>query len=304
VGYVHGLGIDQPLALFKGTQLVVPHATWRGVYDQGSCLPSPCPAGLQFPSGNGSASVWGPTGIDPDKADWYGSLIWDQQDATGYQYKRNRYYNPSAGRFTQEDPIGLAGGLNLYGFAGGDPVNYSDPFGLCCTNAEAKAVITDLARRRSAINTAVAGFIPATAAAAFGTLGVAAGAETIAGSSVVQEGRIIVQAARVLRSPGMRQLEEAARSGTSAAARIGGRTVTYDPAPFSGLTNFGGNTFHLGEEAFASRPELTQTVLQELFRLGNGVGTGASGATAASETQAAFSFAQRAFTFGSRLGIW
>ena len=29
------------------------------------------------------------------------------------------------------DPIGLAGGLNLYGFAGEDPVNFSDPFGLC-----------------------------------------------------------------------------------------------------------------------------------------------------------------------------
>jgi uncharacterized protein RhaS with RHS repeats len=32
---------------------------------------------------------------------------------------------------TQEDPIGLAGGLNLYGFANGDPVTFSDPFGLC-----------------------------------------------------------------------------------------------------------------------------------------------------------------------------
>jgi len=31
---------------------------------------------------------------------------------------------------TQEDPIGLAGGLNLYGFAKGDPVNFGDPFGL------------------------------------------------------------------------------------------------------------------------------------------------------------------------------
>jgi uncharacterized protein RhaS with RHS repeats len=43
---------------------------------------------------------------------------------------RNRYYNPASGQFTQTDPIGLAGGLNLYGYTGGDPVNYSDPFGL------------------------------------------------------------------------------------------------------------------------------------------------------------------------------
>ena len=35
------------------------------------------------------------------------------------------------GQFTQQDPIGLAGGLNVYGFAGGDPINFSDPFGLC-----------------------------------------------------------------------------------------------------------------------------------------------------------------------------
>ena len=35
--------------------------------------------------------------------------------------------------FTQQDPIGIAGGLNLYGFAGGDPINYQDPFGLCAS---------------------------------------------------------------------------------------------------------------------------------------------------------------------------
>ena len=39
--------------------------------------------------------------------------------------------DPPTGQFTQEDPTGLAGGLNLYGFAGGDPINFSDPFGLC-----------------------------------------------------------------------------------------------------------------------------------------------------------------------------
>jgi uncharacterized protein RhaS with RHS repeats len=43
---------------------------------------------------------------------------------------RNRYYDPKKGQFTQQDPIGIAGGLNLYGYANGDPVSLSDPFGL------------------------------------------------------------------------------------------------------------------------------------------------------------------------------
>jgi RHS repeat-associated protein len=64
---------------------------------------------------------------------WLGGIMDDQQDASGLLYRRNRYYDPSSGRFTQEDPIGLAGGLNLYGFANGDPVTYSDPYGLSST---------------------------------------------------------------------------------------------------------------------------------------------------------------------------
>ena len=55
----------------------------------------------------------------------------NKRDGSGLEYRRNRQYDPASGRFTQEDPIGLAGGLNLYGFANGDPVNFSDPFGLC-----------------------------------------------------------------------------------------------------------------------------------------------------------------------------
>jgi hypothetical protein len=35
------------------------------------------------------------------------------------------------GIFTQEDPIGYAGGINLYGYVGNNPVMYMDPFGLC-----------------------------------------------------------------------------------------------------------------------------------------------------------------------------
>jgi RHS repeat-associated protein len=181
VGYVHGMGIDAPLAIFKGSQRVVPHATWRGIYDRGSCLPAPCPSGLQFPGGNGSASVWGPSGVDPDKADWYGSLIWDQQDATGYQYKRNRYYEPGTGRFTQEDPIGLAGGLNLYGFASGDPVNFSDPFGLMSCPPECGEVFEQLGRMAPAMQRAITGATAVTLA----PIAIAAGAEAVAGGAAM-----------------------------------------------------------------------------------------------------------------------
>ena len=65
---------------------------------------------------------------------WAGSLVEHGAGAAGLLYRRNRYYDPQSGRFTQQDPIGLGGGLNVYGFAGGDPVNYSDPFGLCTFN--------------------------------------------------------------------------------------------------------------------------------------------------------------------------
>jgi RHS repeat-associated protein len=45
-------------------------------------------------------------------------------------YMRNRWYEPRTGRFLSEDPIGLAGGINPYVFAGADPVNGWDPRGL------------------------------------------------------------------------------------------------------------------------------------------------------------------------------
>jgi RHS repeat-associated protein len=74
---------------------------------------------------------------------WFGNLLDGQRDASGLQYMRNRYYDPVSGRFTQEDPIGLAGGMNLYGFAAGDPVSYSDPFGLCPEKAADGTVCID-----------------------------------------------------------------------------------------------------------------------------------------------------------------
>ncbi len=54
----------------------------------------------------------------------------DSNQETG-AFFRNRYYDARLGRFTQEDPIGFAGGLNLYAYAGNNPASYTDPFGLC-----------------------------------------------------------------------------------------------------------------------------------------------------------------------------
>jgi len=48
---------------------------------------------------------------------------------TGLYYMRARYYDPGLGRFISEDPIGLAGGINPYTYAAGNPVNYRDPTG-------------------------------------------------------------------------------------------------------------------------------------------------------------------------------
>ncbi len=48
---------------------------------------------------------------------------------TGLHYNRHRYYNPNTGQFTQQDPIGLLGGLNNYQYAP-NPVGWVDPFGL------------------------------------------------------------------------------------------------------------------------------------------------------------------------------
>ena len=68
------------------------------------------------------------TNASADSIDLYGYA--GREPAAGSLiYSRARYYDPAAGRFTQRDPIGLAGGLNEYAYVGGNPVYARDPGG-------------------------------------------------------------------------------------------------------------------------------------------------------------------------------
>ena len=160
VAYTHGPDVDRPLSVMRvnytdaqsgtfGTP--APREVWKpfsmsviwnmrgqaeaGLFSEGTSWH------LNPDDGTRSARIFFPGGWFPYsrpfdlRQSWMGTLLEDKQDKSGLNYRRNRQYDPNTGRFTQEDPIGLAGGMNLYGFAGGDPVNFSDPMGLCPVTA-------------------------------------------------------------------------------------------------------------------------------------------------------------------------
>jgi LysM repeat protein len=124
----------------------------------------------------------------------------------------------------------------------------------------------------------------------------AAAADTALVGFSASERAIIAEAKQMLASPEMMQIRQAQGLGQEITLKIGGRLVQYEPAmPFSGITNFEGNGFTMGREAFSSESELTKTVLHELYRLTTSVARGsAGGGLNNAETAAAFQFADRA----------
>ncbi|HTD25005.1 MAG TPA: RHS repeat-associated core domain-containing protein [Terriglobales bacterium] len=73
----------------------------------------------------GSTSAFGTSGTSPFQ------YIGQENDIlTSLYYLHARYYSPALGRFISQDPIGLAGGINVYAYASDDPIDFIDPFGL------------------------------------------------------------------------------------------------------------------------------------------------------------------------------
>ena len=160
-GYVHAGGIDKPIVTMDGR---VPSYDWRGLAESStwtdgakadcSLVFSGCVT-IAWSSGNTVYYKPSPYGTPSGGStpQWAGTVLVDGAGSTRMLYRRNRYDDPGPGQCTQQDPIGIAGGANVYGFAGGDPVNFDDPFGL-------SSCAKDLANRRLAQKNAGAPISP------------------------------------------------------------------------------------------------------------------------------------------------
>jgi RHS repeat-associated protein len=86
---------------------------------------------------DGEGTTYSPGTDQPDRygyvgAHGYQAHTWhdDDTDWFPFQHVGARYYDPSTGRFLQRDPIGVSGGLNLYGYVGSNPLSLIDSNGL------------------------------------------------------------------------------------------------------------------------------------------------------------------------------
>jgi len=122
--FIHGPGIDEPLAMVEDGDTYYYHAGGLG------SIVAMTDDSLNIVQHYSYDSFGSPTSTDPDFSQPYTFTGREWDDETELYFYRARYYDPSAGRFIAKDPIGFAGGdVNLYGYVRNDPINWIDPWG-------------------------------------------------------------------------------------------------------------------------------------------------------------------------------
>ncbi|OWK30950.1 DUF4123 domain-containing protein [Sphingomonas mucosissima] len=161
----------------------------------------------------------------------------DEEFGLTLHYNRFRFYDPALGRYISPDPIGFAGGLNLYTYAGGDPVNRADPLGLWW-----KAALTIAAGVVAAV--AVVALAPITGP----LLIIAAGAAAGAAASMMNEAlNQETFCASCILLAGIR----GAAVGALAALPVAWLPATASLAAFFGLSALSGFTGYVSEWALS-----------------------------------------------------
>jgi RHS repeat-associated protein len=127
--YIYGPGIDNPIALVAGDG----SKTYIHKDALGSVVALSNNAGTV--TDKFKYDPFGKSADDGGSAYKFAARRIDAE--TGLYYSRNRYYNPSSGRFISPDPIGYGDGMNMYAYVGNDPMNATDPTGLdkTCTGS-------------------------------------------------------------------------------------------------------------------------------------------------------------------------
>jgi len=126
--YTHGPGIDEPLVMERGGQSFFYHADGLGSISEITDATGAVKRRYTYSSFGKIESQ-----LDPNVVQPYTFTARELDAEAGFYHYRIRSYDPSTGRFMQEDPIGFSGGTNFYRAVGNNPTTYLDPFGLYTT---------------------------------------------------------------------------------------------------------------------------------------------------------------------------
>ncbi len=131
--FVHGPGLDEPLVWYEGAG--TSDRRWLLADERGSIVAVSDGAGAA--TNINTYDEYGVPGAGNVGRFQYTGQMWLSE--VGVYHYKNRAYAPSLGRFLQTDPIGTAGGVNLYAYVGGDPMNLVDPSGWCASGISGRA---------------------------------------------------------------------------------------------------------------------------------------------------------------------